>query len=120
MQFKNLTIALALAVGIAAPALAQPNADAGKAVYDVQCKACHMSPIAPPLKGVAGRKITGVAEFALYTDALKAKSAQKWTDANLNAYLSGPAAFAPGTRMAMAVPDAAARANVIAYLKTLK
>ena len=120
MQFKTVTIALALAVGVAAPALAQPNAAAGQAVFDVQCKACHLSPIAPPLKGVHNRKVASLPGFAYYTDALKAKNTQKWTDANLNAYLTAPTAWAPGTRMVMAVPDAAARANIIAYLKTLK
>lgn len=120
MQFKPLTIALALAVGIAAPALAQPNAQAGQALFDVQCKACHLSPIAPPLKGVAGRSVATVPGFAFYSDALKAKSGQKWTDANLNAYLTSPPAWAPGTKMMLPVPDAANRANIIAYLKTLK
>lgn len=120
MQPKHLTIALALAVGIAAPALAQPNAEAGKALYELQCKACHLSPIAPPLKGVHSRKIAGLTDFAFYSEAMKAKSSQKWTDANLNAYLTSPPAWVPGGKMTMAVPDAANRANIIAYLKTLK
>ena len=120
MQPKSLTLALALALGFAVPALAQPNAEAGKAVYETMCKACHLAPIAPKLNGVHSRKIAGLADFAFYSEAMKAKSGQKWTDANLNAYLTSPAAWVPGGKMTMSVPDAAARANLIAYLKTLK
>ena len=119
MQRKYLTIALAAALGIAVPALAQGNAEAGKAVYDLKCKACHMSIVAPKLNGVAGRKIASAAGYT-YSEALKAKSSQRWTDANLSAYLTNPVGWAPGGKMAMAEPDGAARANLIAYLKTLK
>jgi len=102
----------------AAPALA---AD-GAAVFAAQCKLCHTGPstsLAPALDGVAGGKIASREDFA-YSPALKAKEAT-WTDDNLDAFLKGPADFAPGTKMFLAPPlTDENRAAVIDYLKTLK
>jgi cytochrome c len=54
-----------------------------------------------------------------YSAALKAK-AGPWTFAELNAWLTKPAAYAPGTKMTFAgIKDAQQRAEVIAYLNTL-
>ncbi len=98
----------------AAPALA---AD-GQQLFNMQCKMCHGgSPLGPVLTGVAGGKIASK-PFA-YSAALKAKSGT-WTDANLDAFLKAPSAFAPGTKMLIAVPAAENRAAIVAYLKTLK
>ncbi|MBU6165177.1 MAG: c-type cytochrome [Alphaproteobacteria bacterium] len=120
---KTLFPLLALAAGlIAAPAAAQ-DAKAGEKAF-AQCRACHsvvrgQNRIGPSLAGVAGRRIAGVAGFN-YSAALKRRTGN-WTDANLNAWLTRPAAWAPGTRMAFAgIPDARRRADMIAYLKTLK
>lgn len=110
--------AAALALGLAAsPALA---ADGAK-TFQLQCKTCHgakSTPMGPALAGVAGAKIAGRSDFA-YSAGLKAK-AGTWTDANLESYLAAPGKFAPGTRMMVGVANAADRAAVTAYLKTLK
>lgn len=103
----------------AAPAAGAPaagDATAGEAGF-AMCSGCHAS-FAPTLKGVAGRKIASV-EGASYSDALKAKSSDTWTDANLDAFLKDPNTFAPGNMMGVGVPDDKARADIIAYLKTL-
>lgn len=114
------TVVTALAVAaLATPAFA---ADGAK-VYQAQCKSCHQgaksTPMAPTLSKVAGRKIASLGDFK-YSNGLKAKSAEAWTDANLNTFLSGPMKFAPGTKMPIMVAKADDRAAVIAYLKTLK
>lgn len=111
------TAALAALLSLAAaPALA---AD-GEQLFTLQCKMCHAgSVMGPSLAGVAGGPIAAKPGFA-YSPALKAKADQTWTDANLDAFLKGPAAFAPGTKMFAAVPAEDARAALIAYLKTLK
>ena len=109
----------ALAVVIAA--LAGPAAADGAKTFQLQCMTCHQaksSPMGPGLAGVAGRKIASLTDFT-YSPALKAKVGT-WTDAQLDSYLSGPATFAPGSRMPVSLPAAADRAAVIAYLKTLK
>ena len=54
----------------------------------------------------------------IYSAGLKAKT-ETWTDANLDSFLSGPARFAPGTKMSVSLA-AADRTAVIDYLKTLK
>lgn len=108
--------AAALSLAAAAPALAQPN---GQELFSLQCKFCHDDEtLGPSLTGVAGRKIAGTG-FE-YSDALKAKSDQTWTDENLHAFLKAPNDFASGTKMQMAVPDDANRQAIIDYLKSLK
>ncbi|MEO8114372.1 MAG: c-type cytochrome [Phenylobacterium sp.] len=114
----RLALAAALAASFAAPALA---AD-GEQLFLMQCKLCHGpagggTAMGPSLAGVAGGKIAA-GTFA-YSPALKAKEGT-WTDANLDAFLTSPAAFAPGTRMFATVPSEENRAALTAYLKTLK
>jgi cytochrome c len=50
------------------------------------------------------------------------KAANKtWDEATLDVYLTNPKALVPGTKMAFSgLPSADDRANVIAYLATLK
>ncbi len=88
------------------------------------CKACHSvdkdaaSPIGPPLYNVVGRKIASVEGFN-YSPALKAKAGEVWDYAHLDAMIHNPAQYAPGTMMAFpGIPDAAQRADVIAWLRT--
>ena len=83
------------------------------------CKGCHGVSIAPTLRGVVGRPIASVATFAGYSDGLKAKRAMSWTEANLDAFLTAPGTFAPGTLMTQTIPDAQVRADLIAYLALL-
>lgn len=107
--------ALALALSLAAaPAFA---AD-GQQLFNMQCKLCHTGgPMGPSLAGVAGAKIASK-DFA-YSPALKAKGGT-WTDANLDAFLKAPSAFAPGSKMILNVPSEENREAIIAFLKTLK
>jgi cytochrome c len=112
-MFRVVPLAAVLTLA-AAPALAADGAQ----LFNMQCKMCHGgSVMGPSLAGVAGGKIGGGA-FA-YSPALKAKGGT-WTDANLDTYLKQPAAFAPGTKMLINVPNDENRAAIIAYLKTLK
>ncbi|MDO9336690.1 MAG: c-type cytochrome [Caulobacter sp.] len=113
-----MTLTLVLAA-TAAPAFAQD----GAALFNAQCKSCHTltgtnGPAGPSLKGVAGRKLAGSPGYA-YSKALSAKGGS-WGDAQLDAYLSAPAAFAPGTKMFNKVADPKTRTAIIAYLKTQK
>jgi cytochrome c len=87
------------------------------------CKVCHTfdkggaTLIGPNLYGVVGMKIASH-EGVTYTPALKAKEGN-WTYENLDAWLTNPQAFAPGTAMAFpGIPDIKKRAAVIAYLRS--
>src|SRR5579859_1707243 len=96
---------------------------AGKASFADQCSSCHtIDPNAngfgPSLSGVVGRHAGSVANFA-YSAAL-ASSKLVWTPADIDAFLTSTTNKVPGTSMPVAIPDAALRANIIAYLETLK
>jgi len=98
--------------------------DAGKVLFTERCGVCHTVATAksgfaaPSLKGVYERKIASLTDFS-YSTALKSKEG-KWTDANLETWLSGPGKFAPGTKMFIAPPAPADRAAIISFLKTAK
>ncbi|MGQ3016721.1 c-type cytochrome [Phenylobacterium sp.] len=119
----RLPVLLAGFILAATPGLAQAQAasSTGVRLFNTQCKTCHgdkSTPAGPTLTGVVGAPIAGRKDYA-YSAGLKAKGGT-WTDASLDAYLAKPMAFAPGTRMMVAVPDANSRAAIVAYIKTLK
>ena len=107
------------ATAMAGGPVSEGDVEAGAEIYAAQCKGCHTVSIAPTLRGVADRPIASVADFAGYSAGLKAKAEQTWTAANLDAFLTAPAVFAPGTRMVMTLADPQARADVIAYVRSL-
>lgn len=119
----NTKLLLAVLVAIAAAPAAAQDAKAGEKAF-AQCRACHsvvagQNRIGPSLAAVVGRKSGTYAKFN-YSPAMKAKGVV-WNEANLDAYLTKPAAYVKGTRMAFAgIADAKKRKDVIAYLKTLK
>lgn len=111
VRFAFAALALSLA---ATPALAADGAE----LFNLQCKMCHGgSTMGPSLAGVAGAKIAHT-DFA-YSPGLKGHGGT-WTDANLDAFLKSPTAFAPGSKMMISVADEASRKAIIGYLKTLK
>jgi cytochrome c len=97
------------------------DAEAGKTVFH-KCQVCHQlgkNAVGPNLVGVVGRK-AGTEPGYNYSDALK-NSGITWDDANLNAWLEGPKAKVPGTKMLFpGLKDANDRANVIEFLKAQK
>jgi cytochrome c len=102
------------------PAAAQDAAH-GKELYEARCGACH-SPetnrVGPRHTGIFGRKAGGVAGYS-YSTALK-NSKVIWNDKTLDQWLQSPAKFIPGTKMFFTVNQPQDRADIIAYLKTLK
>ena len=106
---------------VLASAHAQDAAAGGMAFQ--QCAECH-SPAdsdgnGPGLKGVVGRRAGGKAGF-IYSPAM-AKATVTWDAATLDKFLADPRAVVPGTSMAYGGDDDAKdRADLIAYLKTLK
>ena len=98
------------------------DATAGKAAF-AQCAACHAidgtNGAGPSLKGVVGRKVGSFAGFR-YSRAMKAVE-YSWDAAKLDAYLADPQTAIPGNVMPFSgLPDAKQRADVVAYLQTLK
>ncbi|EXS71543.1 c-type cytochrome [Sphingobium sp. Ant17] len=113
---------LALATITPATALAQAgDAVKGKVVF-ARCALCHdVKPgpkkMGPALNGLFGRTSGTIAGFT-YSPAMQ-KAKIRWDAKTLDAFLAKPSAVVPGNRMAFAgVPQAADRANLIAYLKS--
>lgn len=111
--------ALAAAFAVAAsPAFAGGDPQAGRALYQARCSACHaldFNGVGPAHRGVYGRP-AGLAKGYTYSPALAA-SKLTWTDETLDRWLADPESTVPGQRMGFNVPDAQERADVIAYLK---
>jgi cytochrome c len=110
-----------LSLLLATPVNAQ-DAAAGKQIF-VQCSVCHSADgtngVGPSLQGIAGRKAGTFAGFR-YSRAMKAANTT-WEDKALDAYLADPQRAIPGNVMPFSgLADARQRADVIAYLKTLR
>lgn len=72
--------------------------------------------IGPSHRGVFGRKAGLVSGYA-YSPALKT-SGIVWNDKTLDQWLLGPQKMVKGSKMYLAVPNAAERAAIIGYLKS--
>ncbi len=99
------------------------NIDKGKKVFG-KCKACHklekgINGTGPYLHGIVGRSIASVENY-VYSSAL-ADMPGVWSEEELNAFLLKPSKYAPGTKMSYSgLTPLKDRANLIAYLKTIK
>ncbi|HXC15467.1 MAG TPA: cytochrome c family protein [Stellaceae bacterium] len=108
------------------PLLAKADPRKGEAETKV-CQVCHTfnkgepNKIGPNLFGVTGGPIGEDRGGFAFSDALEAHKGQKWDPETLNQWLNNPQQFAPGTKMTFAgFPKAEDRADVIAYLQSLK
>lgn len=106
------------------PAPGAGDAGRGQEAFE-DCSQCHeaapdaASIVGPNLFGVVGRKVASLPGFD-YSDALRALPGA-WDPAALDRYLASPEGVAPGTRMGVeGIADAQRRADLIAYLATLR
>jgi cytochrome c len=118
---RSLRIA-AMMLGELGAAAAAAQAPALSAAF-TQCALCHSidgsNGTGPTLKGIIGRKSGTVAGFR-YSRAMRS-AAIVWDEASLDRYLTDPQALVPGNIMPFSgVADEAQRAELIAYLKTLR
>ena len=108
----------------------KPAGDAarGQKFFEVNCMVCH-SPVlgpdnlvlmkqGPSLVGVVGRQAGSLPHFN-YTKAIR-ESGTTWDATSLYRFLENPMEVLPGTTMPIPVADPRNRADVIAYLSTLK
>lgn len=120
---------MALLIGIigasqAGQALAAGDVKQGADVFAGECGDCHSpkegkAKKGPPLFGVNGRKAASIADF-VYSDAMK-QSGIIWTPDKIDLYITKPKKLVPGGKMKYdGLDDAAQRADVIAYLQSLK
>lgn len=118
--------ATGLAVATAATAEAQ-NLENGANAFR-KCRACHdvgpnaVNKVGPALNGIYGR-IAGARPDFNYSDAMKLAGSKKleWNEESLNGFLESPSTYLPKNKMAFkGIASEAERADLIAYLKTLK
>ena len=104
-----------------------PTADlaAGEAAF-ARCQACHTvnaggaDGIGPNLSGVMGGPVMHRAGFA-YSDAMAKHKAEAptWGYDQIDAFLTAPGRYVPGTKMSFAgIRDEKTRINLIAWLRT--
>ena len=104
------------------------NAERGQQFFQASCAVCHTTSLGPgntlvikqgpTLLAVMGRKAGNSPHFN-YTQALK-DSGMVWNPATLDHFLTDPMKAVPGTAMPIPIPVASIRADLIAYLATLK
>lgn len=103
----------------------KPDVENGRATFAMNCGVCHSVQETggpnqgPNMLGLVGRKAGSQPEFQMYSAALKA-SGITWSVQTLNKFLVNPGAMVPGTIMPLQITDDRIRADVIAYLATLK
>lgn len=93
----------------------------GQSLYQARCTACHAvdsNKIGPAHRGVMGRRVGSLKGYK-YSDEM-AQSRLRWTPQTLNAWLQDPEDLVAGQRMGFQVEDAQERADLIAWLATLK
>ncbi|MBF0283369.1 MAG: c-type cytochrome [Magnetococcales bacterium] len=122
-----IAVAAAFAI-VGSQAQAAGDVAAGQKSATQKCATCHdmtskkQNKVGPYLWGISGAALGKVEGFKYSENHLKAGGEIKaWDDANLDKYLEAPAKVIPNNKMAFAgLKDAAERANVIEFLKTLK
>ena len=91
----------------------------GEKLFANLCSVCHSmasNSVGPALGVAYGNNIASADGFS-YSGALQAKATLKWTDTNLDKWLTAPSAFAPGNAMAFAgMPSGKDRKDIIAFL----
>ena len=100
---------------------ADGDAVRGAQAWRTHCTECHTvdkDDMGPRHAGVVGRRAGSVPGFA-YSAPLKA-STFVWDASSLDRWLTNPDSVVPGQAMDFKLSDAAARADIIAYLMTLK
>lgn len=126
-RMNTLAAASALVVVLSSAATAQAaDAMQGKALFDRTCAACHttqagVNKVGPTLFDIVNRPIASVQGYD-YSKKMRSigKEWKVWDERRLDTYLTNPRQVLHGVKMFFAVPDAKDRADVIAYLKTLK
>jgi cytochrome c len=120
----------ALAALLATPAAyadaAKGNAASGEELFMANaCSTCHgvtkedNAKVGPNLVGVVGRKAGTTKSLLGPSENLK-KYGVTWSAETLDEFLTNPGAKVPGTAMIGILADPQQRADVIAYLSTLK
>lgn len=115
----------AVLAGTAGGAPINGDAARGKQLFERECAVCHtvvpgFHKEGPSLYGIYGRRAGSAAVFTRYKGLKRADFA--WSDEALDRWLADPRAFLGGgdTAMILKVGNPRERADIIAYLRTLR
>src|SRR5258705_3429485 len=122
MRGKSSWFVLAALLLSSTQALAQGNVTTGKTVFENQCASCHSTDpgkqgFGPSLAAIMGRQ-SGTLPGYNFTPAMVGAHLV-WDAKTLDEFLTSSTQKVPGTAMPVSLPNAGARADVIAYLGTL-
>lgn len=126
VKFRAALMVASLASVVALFSCGALAADAvhGQAVFKAHCALCHsVQPgkemLGPSLFGIIGRPSCADPQFHYSHTNCAANLA--WTEPTLDKYVAPPTSVFPGTRMPFrGLPDPVIRADLLAYLATLK
>ncbi len=118
-----IAIAALAPILLAASGTGGGDAKAGEVYFTQNCMICHSvtagakGVTAPNLRGLADT-VSGTGEFR-FTPALK-NAHITWSAQTLDRFLAAPSDEVPGTMMITSIDDPKERADVVAYLLSLK
>lgn len=124
MISRSLIASAAILCASSAFAAGSGKVAAGKEIFSRTCQNCHstevgVNKVGPTLWHIVGRKIASIPDYN-YSPAMKDQIGD-WTVAALDRYLANPRGDKHGVKMFFkGLPKAKDRADVIAYLQTLK
>jgi cytochrome c len=116
----RMIAAVALLLAATGAARADGDAARGEKRFE-ECATCHstqagVNGVGPSLHDVFGRKAGGLDDYR-YSPAMR-RSGVTWTPQTLDTFVADPQKAVPNNRMPFAgMPDAADRADLIAYLE---
>jgi len=113
--------AAALTLPVLSVPATRPSLKNGQDLFERRCTGCHRLDevrTGPRLRGVFGRAAGSDPGYP-YSKALKL-SRLTWNEATLDQWLTDPEALVPDNDMAFRVSKAEERAEIIAYLKSLR
>lgn len=116
-----MTKTFAFILAAASAAASAQSTERGRSLYESRCGACHSvdaNRVGPMHRGVVVRKAGSVKDY-VYSEALS-QSRVVWTRDALRQWLADPEKLIPGQKMGYRVDQDADRADVVAYLATLK
>jgi cytochrome c len=128
MKLESLAcLAVLLLCAGAAQAASPAEVALGATIFDRHCSLCHdnskhmINDSGPALFGVVGRPVASVEGYD-YSPILRdaGKRGERWTQKQLDRFLTNPEVMHPGTGMPMNFEKPADRKAIIAYLKTLR
>lgn len=116
-----------VAVAPIADRLKTADAKAGEALMSKKCASCHdwtaggPNKVGPNLHGVFGRVPGSKEGFTYSAGMVEHGKGGAWDADKLDAFITSPKDVVKGTKMSFAgLPDGADRANVIAFLESMK